>query len=306
VVYFSITKGKDEQPIGSTSSPHALHESFPGTRDILESCADACITHSLSLSTILQEKSIENHTPLYWAIVKRLPDEHHQVKDASGPDLLSSLLSYSTPLSSETIADVKQACLVTCDQRLFQRLRLSPEFSPVSIAEQMLLGGTISSDKIEVEDIEGDAFIMTFEVPLFHKRMVVSKVICLEFIARNRMWRLEFFIAPENGVHPGSWGVALSLLETSPPAWLNSRLVIPEAIPPSTKPKPIEVKLRSNSHQGQLQAPRRNNIQVMLQDSLMGSNLQYGKNPYVGLDETLRGRLESRLGTQPNFECIIC
>ena len=91
------------------------------------------------------------------------------------------------------------------------------------------------------------------------------------------MWRLEFFISPENGVHPGSWGVALSLLETSPPAWLDSRLVIPEAaIPPSTKPKPIELKLRSNSHLGQLQAPMRNNIQVMLQDSLMGSNLQYG------------------------------
>jgi len=50
------------------------HSSFPGTaREILESCADACISHSLSLSTILQEKSIENHTPLYWAIVK-----HHR------------------------------------------------------------------------------------------------------------------------------------------------------------------------------------------------------------------------------------
>lgn len=277
------------------------HSSFPGTRDILESCAEACINHSLSLSSILQEKSIENHTPLYWAIVKRPPDELHGVKDASGPDILSSLLSYSTPLSSETIADVKQACLVTCDQRLFQRLRLSPEFSPVSIAEQMLSGGAISSDNIEVEDIEGEAFIMTFEVPLFRKRIVVSKVIPLEFIARNRMWRLEFFITPENGVHPGSWGVALSLLETSPPAWLNSRLVIPEAMPPSTKPKPIELKLRSNA---QLEAPRRNNIQVMLQDSLMGSKLQYGKNPYIGLDETLRGRWEARLGTQ--FECIIC
>lgn len=259
------------------------------------------MTHSLSFSTILQEKSIENHTPLYWAIVKRLPDEHHRVKDALGPDLLSSLLSYSAPLSSETITDVRQACLVTCDQRLFQRLRLSPDFSQVSSAEQMLLGATIASDNIEVKDIDGDSFIMTFELPLFHKRMVVSKVVPLEFIARNRMWGLEFFIAPEN-----SWCVALSLLETSPPTWINARLIIPEAIPPSTKPKPIELKLRSNAHQGQLQAPRRNKIEVMLQDSSMGANLQYGKNPYVASDETLRGRLEARLGTQPNPECVIC
>ena len=163
------------------------HFDFPGTRDILQSCAVACTSHSLSLSTILQEKSIDNHTPLYWAIVKRLPDEHHRVEDASsGHDLLSSLLSYSTPLSSRTIADVKQGCLVTCDQRLFQRLRLSPEFSPVSFTEQMLMRGTaISSDNIEVKDIEGDSFRMTFEVPLFHKRMMVSKAIPLEFITRS-------------------------------------------------------------------------------------------------------------------------
>ena len=33
--------------------------------------------------------------------------------------------------------------------------------------------------------------------------------------------------------------------------------------------------------------------------------LVYRKNPYVGVDETLRGRLEARLG-KPNAECIIC
>ena len=161
--------------------------SFPAATGILQSCSDACTTHSLSLSSILQEKSIENHTPLYWAIVKRLPDEHHQVEDSSGPDLLSALLSYSTPLSPETITDVRRACLATCDQRLFQRLRFSPEFAPVSGVDQMLLGGTIPPDNIEVEDVPGDrgAFVVTFEILHFHKRMVVSKEIILEFIARS-------------------------------------------------------------------------------------------------------------------------
>ena len=166
------------------------YSSFPAATGILQSCADACATHSLSLSSILQEKSIENHTPLYWAIVKRLPDEHHQVEDSSGPDLLSALLSFSSPLSSDTITDVRRACLATCDQRLFQRLRLSPEFARVSGVDQMLLGGTIPPDNIEVEDVPGDGgeFMVTFEVLHFHKRMVVSKEISLEFIARS-----EFF-----------------------------------------------------------------------------------------------------------------
>lgn len=168
------------------------YSSFPAATGILQSCADACTTHSLSLTSILQEKSIENHTPLYWVIVNRLPDEHHQVEDSSGPDLLSALLSYSTPLSPETITDVRRACLATCDQRLFQRLRLSPEFAPVSGIDQMLLGGTITPDDIEVQDVPGDrgAFVVTFEIPQFHKRMVVAKEIGLEFIARSECYFL--------------------------------------------------------------------------------------------------------------------
>jgi hypothetical protein len=175
------------------------YSSFPAATGILQSCADACATHSLSLSSILQEKSIENHTPLYWAIVKRLPDEHHQVEDTSGPDLLSALLSFSAPLSQDTITDVRRACLATCDQRLFQRLRLSPEFAPVSGVDQMLLGGTIPPDNIEVEDVPGDGgeFMVTFELLHFHKRMVVSKEISLEFIARSECCHVFFLFKAE-------------------------------------------------------------------------------------------------------------
>lgn len=116
------------------------------------------------------------------------------------------------------------------------------------------------------------------------------------------MWKLEFLIAPENGYdkcRPGSWCISLSLLETSPPTWIDSRIIIPEATPPSAdhhsdsppsasprfklhskslKPKPaIELRLESNE---QLEAPRKGQspkrIIVTLQDSLMGANLQYG------------------------------
>jgi hypothetical protein len=66
----------------------------PAALGILQSCADACASHSVSFSAILQENFIENHTPLYWAIVKRTPEEDggggSEVKD----DLDRSSISY--------------------------------------------------------------------------------------------------------------------------------------------------------------------------------------------------------------------
>jgi hypothetical protein len=149
---------------------------------ILESCAEACAANSLSLSTLLQEMSVEGHTPLYWAIVKRLPDG-----DSGVPDLLTSLISFASPLNPETISDIRHACLLTSDQRLFQRLRMSPEFSPLSGTDEMLLGGSIAPDDITVEDVPGDegSFFANFEIVHFQKRMLVSKHIELEFIARG-------------------------------------------------------------------------------------------------------------------------
>jgi hypothetical protein len=105
-----------------------------------------------------------------------------------GPDLLSALISYASPLKTDTITDLRLACLATSDQALFQRLRLSPEFAPVSGSDQVLLGMTIPPDDINVEDLPGEAgaFAVDFVIPHFHKRMVVSKNITLEFIARSK------------------------------------------------------------------------------------------------------------------------
>jgi len=152
---------------------------------ILQSCAAACEAHSLDLSKLLQEKSIEGHTPLYWAIVKRKPDEDVD-EFTQIPDLLIALLSHATPLTDETIMEIRHACLITSDQKLFQRLRMSPEFAKVSGADQMLLGVTLPNDEIEVEEIPGEDgdFAVTFIVPQFQKRMMVTQHIVLEFIAR--------------------------------------------------------------------------------------------------------------------------
>lgn len=309
------------------------HTNSPAPAGILQSCAEACAAHNLCLASILQEKSIEEHTPLYWAIVKRVPDEATD-EDTQIPDLLTALLSHSTPLTQETISDVRVACLITSDQALFQRLRMSPEFSKISGRDEMLLGATLPMDDIVVEDLAGDegAFAVNFEIPQFQKRMMVSKEIVLEFIARSRMWKLEFSIANDYQAHPrpGSWCISLSLLENSPPCWIDSRLLVqePDTTPPIPSPdtksptspgrspsspfvfgvgrlkaKPtISIRLKSTQ---QLFASSQSKVVVSLEDSLMGSSLQYAGSSYIAADEQLRARLEARL-CKPEAECIIC
>jgi hypothetical protein len=161
--------------------------SSSATVGILESCADACTAYGLSLSSLLQEKSIEDHTPLYWAIIKRPPEAPYPDVHTQVPDFLTILLSFSGPLSRETISEIRLACLLTSDQPLFQRLRLSPEFSPLSGTDEILLGATYPLDDIVVGDVPGDegAFVVNFEIVQFQQRMRVSKRINLEFIARS-------------------------------------------------------------------------------------------------------------------------
>ncbi|KAJ6581604.1 hypothetical protein B0H19DRAFT_1018567 [Mycena capillaripes] len=299
---------------------------------ILKSCADACATNGLSISTILQEKSVEGHTPLYWAIVKRPAESAEQ----EGTDLLTTLLSLSTPLTEATMSDVRLACLLTSDQALFQRLRNSPEFAPLSPTDEMLLDATIPPDDITVENVDGmeGAFVVDFAVVRFQKRMLVSKSVVLDFIARSRMWRLSFNVSTQEQRRPwlpppGTWYVSLSLLENSPPTWIDSRLLVPAPPesamePPSGsgfanglfgvgKPRPrptLSARLKATD---QLRAPgrgpgHRNRIVVLMDnadgDAGLGS-LQYAGCPYIAGDETLRGRLEARLA-KPEAECIIC
>ncbi|CAK5267656.1 unnamed protein product [Mycena citricolor] len=214
---------------------------------ILKSCADACSANGLSISSVLQEKSVEGHTPIYWAVVKRPSDvESDQLQ---GTDLLSALISLASPLTPATISDVRLACLLNSDQLLFQRLRSSPEFSPLSATDEMILDATVPHDDITVENVaptETDgagsgAFVVDFAVPHFQKRMLLGKSIVLEFIARSRMWRLAFYVSPHENRRPGmppsgTWYVTLGLLEHSPPSWIDSRLLIP---PPSEPDGPI-------------------------------------------------------------------
>ncbi|KAI0327897.1 hypothetical protein GY45DRAFT_1071157 [Cubamyces sp. BRFM 1775] len=226
-----------------------------GALGVLESCAEACRTYDLSLSALLQERSIEGHTPLYWSIINRASPES---SDAPSPtptstresserdrDVVMALLSHAAPLSDSTVDEIRLACLHASDHGLFQRLRRSPAFSPLSGSDELIIGGTVPVDDVEVEDVPGDeaGFVVHFRIPMFQKRMRISQEITLEFIAKGRLWSLRFLVVKEMDsrlsyqyMRAGSWVVALSLLSHSPPTWIDSRLVIEDPRARTTQP----------------------------------------------------------------------
>ena len=159
-----------------------------GALGVLESCADACRTYDLSVSTLLQEQSVEGHTPLYWAIINRPAHPKSGAEgEQTGPDLVSALLAHAAPLSDATVDEIRLACLHTSDHAFFQTLRRSPAFSPLTGTEEILFGGSVPVDDVDVEDVKADegAFVARFRIPLFQKRMRISGAIKLEFIAKG-------------------------------------------------------------------------------------------------------------------------
>lgn len=205
-------------------------------RSVLGGCSEACVIHNLALSDILQERYIESHTPFYWAIVQR--PSSSDAKGSVIPDLLKELLSFGTPLTEDTRSDIRRACLMVNDQTLFHALRSTREYMPASASHERVFGGQLPPDEIVIEDKPGgeQAFAANMEITFFLKRMSFSKEVTLEFIAQRRLWRLAF-TAPENKKHGHDephWKLTLSLLEHSPPTYVDSRFIVHDAssVPP--------------------------------------------------------------------------
>ncbi|KAF9236019.1 hypothetical protein BU15DRAFT_77426 [Melanogaster broomeanus] len=209
----------------------------PQSLDILDSCADACRTHGLDLSALMQEPSIEDHSAIYWAIVNHCES------------LLPSLLAHAAPLTSATISDVRLACLVTSDEQLFQALRcrrepFTKQNAPLSTSSDALVLGSTPADDISVRELDGEgAFVADIRISLWQKRIRVSGRVSVEFIARGRIWSLTFFSTPSTGSSitgkaVGAWQVALCLLEHSPPTFIDSRLVVDTPPQSSVSPTP--------------------------------------------------------------------
>jgi hypothetical protein len=148
---------------------------------MLNDCAQLCARHNIDFSLLLQEKSIQDHAALYWAIINgpwppRAPFE-----------LVAAALAHSAPLKPETIKDARRACVSLRSQEMFQFLRMRPEFGALASEDRFLLGALVPPEEIVVEHMEGSTqpFSVKFRIPQFLKRMSLSREIKLEFIARG-------------------------------------------------------------------------------------------------------------------------
>ena len=177
------------------------HEGQKNAHEILASIAETCAEHKLSLSTILQETFIADHTPMYWAIVN-----YRQ-------ELLVALLVHSRPLSIQTISDIRRACLVNSNQALFHALRVcrppfhrtdgirvpglragtfhlladfSKELNDTLIASDNLLLGNRPLDEIHIQRTSDQAFVVSFDIPLWQRRMKAIGQVDFEFIASGK------------------------------------------------------------------------------------------------------------------------
>ncbi|KAK1223741.1 hypothetical protein PQX77_013377 [Marasmius sp. AFHP31] len=99
----------------------------------------------------------------------------------------------------------------------------------------MVLSGRMLADEVEVLEASSDegAFFVDITMMQFQERMRVSDEVWVDSIARGRMCRLALCISNEKWRHDkprfGAWYVSLTLLENSPPTWIGSQLLIPDA-----------------------------------------------------------------------------
>ncbi|KAJ7452128.1 hypothetical protein B0H11DRAFT_2246084 [Mycena galericulata] len=272
---------------------------------ILQSCSQICAAHSLDLSNLLQKADIQEHTPLYWAIVKRQTSDHAEPTNNELPPLIRALLEYSAPLKESTIKDIRLACLHACDQWLFRGLQMRPEFQALPHNDQALLGVQVPPDTINVETpAQHDApFTVDLEFADFQKRMRISQKMTLDFISHGechsfplfqanvsvaRMWQLAFYVER-------SWVTSITLREKSPPTYVSLKYTIEQHGQEGT---PAILKLstwlrgerdpETGKHTHSYSSYRNPYCArtVTLPDAVM-----YPRSPFLTADGTLRGKV---------------
>ncbi|KAJ7730358.1 hypothetical protein DFH07DRAFT_848780 [Mycena maculata] len=252
---------------------------------ILQSCSEICVDHSLNLPSLLQQPYIEDHTPLYWAIVKR-PADQSEPAPFETPPLIRALLLYSAPLKESTLRDIRLACLHTCDQWLFQSLRMSPEFCALSHKDQLLLGVQVPPDTIAVSTPpRHDApFTVDFELAHFQRRMRVSRRVTLDFISHARMWQIAFFVADpgQPRLSEGQWAARLALRENSPATNVSATYVIERSEQTDQTEQEAQESL-------ELKGPLNDSWQELY--TALPDAVQYPQSPFITAEGALRGRL---------------
>lgn len=199
-----------------------MRSNIEAAEGLLDSCASSCKAQHLSLARILQERTIEGHSALYWAIAMR-QSVRQDDKDArrGGDAFILAVVKHAVPLAPGAITELRNACSAVSDNTLYQQIRFIPGVFPLPGTDRMLLHGTartttrpISSslspeideknsrskgkerealggfeDKAELREWVSpeaeDSFCVDLELQMFQRRMRVTKSLSVEFIARG-------------------------------------------------------------------------------------------------------------------------
>ena len=168
---------------------------------VLTSCADACNAQGLNFSSVLQEPFVEGRLPVYWAVLKRpaVPIKADHTTPSGDPDaLVLAILDASLPLTAQSVADARLACMTVSDNALFVRLGQRYEgFSQRLGTDKMLLGGGDTVDSVTVDEPHngGGSFTVQFSLTQFPLRMRVSKLARIEFVARGALRKKSLFLS---------------------------------------------------------------------------------------------------------------
>ncbi|KAK0221004.1 hypothetical protein EDD85DRAFT_892876 [Armillaria nabsnona] len=263
--------------------PHSMSNA-PPCREILESCSEACNPRSLCLSSIIQDHNIEGHTAIYWAIINgpRFAEGENQV--------LTALLEFSQPLEDSTISELRWACLAKSDQPLFQHLQRKLNLNPRSKMDKMILSSDTEYDEVHLLETDPSANKFTVDVHIkqFQKRLVVGTIVYVEFIAKARMWRLQFYNRTKWSGDQSLY-VKLTLLERSPSTNVAATLCIAEKTQQTGHPVKPPIRVTMNSYI----APYSSGVQAPLPDCL-----RYEGSSYLLSDGSLFARLEVNLSDE--------
>lgn len=152
----------------------------------------------------------------------------------------------------------EQVCSFTC--RPSEKTRVTH-----SIASDNLLLENRPLDEIRIQQTSNQGFVVSFDIPLWQRRIKVIGQVSIEFIASGkhistllclvfsctsgtgRMWSVIFFAADPSTIATcgksrqgtNTWHVMVSLLESSPPTFFDSQLVVD--VPPPFVPDSIQI-----------------------------------------------------------------
>ncbi|KAF8551535.1 hypothetical protein OG21DRAFT_264003 [Imleria badia] len=159
------------------------NEGQRNAHEILASVAETCAEHKVSLSAILQEAFIADHTPMYWAVVN-----YREELLVACWYILDRYLSRLFRIFGVRVSSTRTrrcsmhfGCVVLrFIGRMVFRFRACEQ---KSIASDNLLLNNRPLDEIRIQQTSDQAFVVFFDIPLWQRRMKAIGQVGIEFIA---------------------------------------------------------------------------------------------------------------------------